>query len=319
MRTYRETYDEARARLTGSGDAEADLDARILLEETCGTDYGTLFTDGGREVTDGEYRRYTEWIDLRAAHRPVAYILGKQEFMGLPFRIDRHVLIPNQDTENLVEEAMKELHDGMRILDLCTGSGCILLSLLHYSNGCTGIGTDLSADALEVARGNGEALGLSDRAVFLQGDLFDALDGRTKTMPSEAALLQTVRSDNAPAESERPDGCFQMIVSNPPYIRSGEIETLAPEVKTEEPHMALDGGPDGLLFYRRIITGAPAFLAVGGLLLMEIGADEGEAVGGLLRDGGFLDVQVLKDYGGHDRVVRGECGLMAKHAGRNEG
>ena len=309
MRTYRETYDEARAKLTGSGDAEADLDARILLEETCGTGYGTLLADGGREVTDGEYRRYAEWIELRAAHRPVAYILGKQEFMGLPFRIDRHVLIPNQDTENLVEEAMKELHDGMRILDLCTGSGCILLSLLHFSNGCTGIGTDLSAEALEVARGNGEALGLSDRAVFLQGDLFDALDGRAQTMSAKAV----------PEEREQPAGCFQMIVSNPPYIRSGEIAALAPEVKTEEPHMALDGGPDGLLFYRRIIAGAPAFLAVGGLLLMEIGADEGEAVGGLLRDGGFLDVQILKDYGGHDRVVRGECGLTAKHAGRNEG
>ncbi len=223
--TYREAYNIGVARLEASLSENPDrkLDARLLLEAACGTDYQTLLADGNeRLVTDEEFRRYESMLERRSGHEPVAYILGAQDFMGLPFFVTRDVLIPNQDTENLVEEAMKEVHGGMRILDLCTGSGCILLSLLHYSADTTGVGTDLSAAALRVAAENGGRLGLSDRAVWKQGDLYEALAG---------------------AESSSK---FDLIVSNPPYIPTAVIGTLMPEVAEMEPRMALDGGEDGL-------------------------------------------------------------------------
>ena len=281
---YRETYDAGRALLSLLEDA--DLDARLLLEAACGTDYQTLLADGNeRLVTDEEFRRYESMLERRSGHEPVAYILGAQDFMGLPFFVTRDVLIPNQDTENLVEEAMKEVHAGMRILDLCTGSGCILLSLLHYSADTTGVGTDLSAAALRVAAENGGRLGLSDRAVWKQGDLYEALAG------AESSLK------------------FDLIVSNPPYIPTAVIGTLMPEVAEMEPRMALDGGEDGLSFYRRILAGARDVLKIGGVLMMETGFDEAADVASMMRQSGFLDLQIIRDYGGQDRIVRGELGL----------
>ena len=286
--TYREAYNIGVARLEASLPENPDrkLDARLLLEASCGTDYQTLLADGNeRLVTDEEFRRYETMLERRSGHEPVAYILGAQDFMGLPFFVTRDVLIPNQDTENLVEEAMKEVHAGMRILDLCTGSGCILLSLLHYSADTTGVGTDLSAAALRVAAENGGRLGLSDRAVWKQGDLYEALAG---------------------AESSSK---FDLIVSNPPYIPTAVIGTLMPEVAEMEPRMALDGGEDGLGFYRRILAGARDVLKIGGVLMMETGFDEAADVAAMMRQSGFLDLQIIRDYGGQDRIVRGELGL----------
>lgn len=286
--TYREAYNIGVARLEASLPENPDrkLDARLLLEASCGTDYQTLLADGNeRLVTDEEFRRYETMLERRSGHEPVAYILGAQDFMGLPFFVTRDVLIPNQDTENLVEEAMKEVHAGMRILDLCTGSGCILLSLLHYSADTTGVGTDLSAAALRVAAENGGRLGLSDRAVWKQGDLYEALAG---------------------AESSSK---FDLIVSNPPYIPTAVIGTLMPEVAEMEPRMALDGGEDGLSFYRRILAGARDVLKIGGVLMMETGFDEAADVASMMRQSGFLDLQIIRDYGGQDRIVRGELGL----------
>ena len=286
--TYREAYNIGVARLEASLPENPDrkLDARLLLEASCGTDYQTLLADGNeRLVTDEEFRRYETMLERRSGHEPVAYILGAQDFMGLPFFVTRDVLIPNQDTENLVEEAMKEVHAGMRILDLCTGSGCILLSLLHYSADTTGVGTDLSAAALRVAAENGGRLGLSDRAVWKQGDLYEALAG---------------------AESSSK---FDLIVSNPPYIPTAVIGTLMPEVAEMEPRMALDGGEDGLGFYRRILAGARDVLKIGGVLMMETGFDEAADVASMMRQSGFLDLQIIRDYGGQDRIVRGELGL----------
>ena len=286
--TYREAYNIGVARLEASLPENPDrkLDARLLLEASCGTDYQTLLADGNeRLVTDEEFRRYETMLERRSGHEPVAYILGAQDFMGLPFFVTRDVLIPNQDTENLVEEAMKEVHGGMRILDLCTGSGCILLSLLHYSADTTGVGTDLSAAALRVAAENGGRLGLSDRAVWKQGDLYEALAG---------------------AESSSK---FDLIVSNPPYIPTAVIGTLMPEVAEMEPRMALDGGEDGLSFYRRILAGARDVLKIGGVLMMETGFDEAADVASMMRQSGFLDLQIIRDYGGQDRIVRGELGL----------
>ena len=203
--------------------------------------------------------------------------------MGLEFGVSSDVLIPEQDTENLVEEVMREVCDGDRILDLCTGSGCILLSLLHYSNGSTGVGTDLSEDAVAAARKNACRLGLSDRSDWRTGDLFEAL---------------------------KPGERFDIIVSNPPYIRRETIGELAPEVRIHEPRMALDGGEDGLDFYRRIIPDAADHLVTGGMLFLEIGYDQAEQVSALMEDAGYYEIRTIKDYGGNDRIV---CGIKSIH------
>ena len=257
---------------------EASLEARLLLEHVCGTALSTMLLEPDRIVSANEVEKYHELILRRYGREPLAYIVGAADFMGLTFGVSSDVLIPEQDTENLVEEIMKETTGGERILDLCTGSGCILLSLLHYSSGSTGVGTDISEKALRVARDNAERLGLTHRAEWRQGDLFGALK-----------------------EGES----FDLIVSNPPYIQSSVIPGLAPEVKDHEPLLSLDGGEDGLDFYRRIIPGALEHLERGGMLFLEIGYDQAEAVALLMRESGYYDVRVMKDYGGNDRVVRG--------------
>ena len=218
---------------------------------------------------------FLQLIEKRAVHIPLQHLTGEQNFMGLDFLVNEHVLIPRQDTEILVEEIMRDLHDGIRILDMCTGSGCILLSLLHYSNDCSGVGVDVSEDALAVARQNADRLA-EKQAVFIQSDLF-----------------------------EKVEGSFDLIVSNPPYIRSQEIAGLMPEVREHEPHLALDGKDDGLHFYREIIKGAMPHLKRGGQLFFEIGYDQGEAVQALLAANGYTEIAVVKDYARLDRVVYG--------------
>ena len=158
--TYREIYNEGAEALAAvlEQEREAQLDARLLLEHVCGTSVQTLLLEGDRPVSESDADLYRELIKRRCSREPLAYILGKWDFMGLEFGVSSHVLIPEQDTENLVEEVMRELCDGDRILDLCTGSGCILLSLLHYSNATTGVGTDLSEEAIAAARENAERL-----------------------------------------------------------------------------------------------------------------------------------------------------------------
>ncbi|MDO4284673.1 MAG: peptide chain release factor N(5)-glutamine methyltransferase [Eubacteriales bacterium] len=282
--TYRELYEEGAAMLAAAGIPEARLDARLLLEDVCGTDTQTLLAHGERPVSDSECARYEGVTARRAAREPLAYIVGEQEFMGIPFYVTPEVLIPNQDTEVLVEEAMRELSGGMRILDLCTGSGCILLSLLRYSSGCSGVGTDLSEAALAVAERNAERMALSEQVEWRCGDLWDAVQPEL----------------------------FDIIVSNPPYIPTAVIGTLAPEVRSAEPYQALDGGEDGLVFYRRIIGEAARHLRIGGKLFLEIGYDQSRAVTELLREAGFLEIETRQDYGGLDRVVRAERGLKTK-------
>ena len=276
---YREAFETGKGTLVAAGIEEAELDARLLLEEICGTDRNTLLVYGGREVTEEERAQYKEMLEKRSAHIPLQQIIGRQSFMGLDFYVDENVLIPRQDTELLVEEALQELHDGMRILDLCTGSGCILLSLLKYSNDCEGIGADISEDALKVAERNRVRLGL-ENAAFVKSDLFEVVEGK-----------------------------FDMLVSNPPYICSDVIDTLMPEVREHEPRLALDGSADGLRFYRRILADCGAYLKPGGMLFFEIGYDQGEAVKRLMEENGFLEVEVKKDYGGLDRVVLGTLGF----------
>ena len=198
--TYRECYEKGCLALQTAGIEEATLDARLLLEAVCGTNRNDLLVHGEQSVTPEAEEKYLGWIGQRAERIPLQQLTGEQDFMGLTFAVNEHVLIPRQDTEILVEEVLKELHDGMRVLDMCTGSGCILLSLLHYSNACEGLGVDLSADALEVAEQNAETLldaANADRVHFLQSDLFDKVEGK-----------------------------FEIIVSNPPYKKpdSGEMD-----------------------------------------------------------------------------------------------
>ena len=277
--TYRECYEQGCRTLQAAGIEEAALDARLLLEAVCGTDRNDLLVHGEQPVAPEAEEKYLNWIRQRAEHIPLQQLTGEQGFMGLTFSVNEHVLIPRQDTEILVEEVLKELHDGMRVLDMCTGSGCILLRLLHYSNDCEGLGVDLSAEALEVAGRNVLKVLTPEKAEhahFLQSDLFEKVEGK-----------------------------FEIIVSNPPYIASAEVEKLMPEVRDHEPRMALDGTEDGLYFYRRIIEEAGKHLVSSGMLFFEIGYDQGQAVSELMRTEGYCDVQVVQDYAGLDRVVFG--------------
>ena len=218
--TYKALYEYGKKKLEEAGIEEASLDARLLLEYVCHTDRNELLVYGDKNRSEFEAQVYQMAVDRRAARIPLQHITGEQEFMGLRFRVNEHVLIPRQDTEILVEEAMRCLSDGMRILDLCTGSGCILLSLLKYSNECEGIGIDISDKALLTARENASALQLD--AVFLEGDLFAPLENYVS--------------------SKTKDRLFDIVVSNPPYIETEEIGVLMPEVREHEPLLALDGG-----------------------------------------------------------------------------
>ena len=277
--TYRECYEKGCLALQTAGIEEATLDARLLLEAVCGTNRNDLLVHGEQLVTPEAEEKYLGWIGQRAEHIPLQQLTGEQDFMGLTFAVNEHVLIPRQDTEILVEEVLKELHDGMRVLDMCTGSGCILLSLLHYSNACEGLGVDLSADALEVAEQNAETLldaANADRVHFLQSDLFDKVEGK-----------------------------FEIIVSNPPYIPTDVIPQLMPEVQVFEPIEALDGKEDGLYFYRKIVEQSKDYLNSGGSLMFEIGYDQGKDVSKMMTDAGFSNVCVKKDLAGNDRVVTG--------------
>lgn len=271
---YRKLYETGKDRLEKAGIQEAALDARLLLEEVCRTDRNTLLVHGDRAVTEEEETQFRIFIERRSTHEPLQQITGWQEFMGLRFSVTEDVLVPRQDTETLVEEVMRYLRDGMEILDVCTGSGCILLSLLRYSNGCRGVGCDISEKALAVAGQNAKELGIS--AQFVQSDLFESIEGR-----------------------------FEYIVSNPPYIRKDMIPTLMEEVRDHEPLIALDGGEDGLDFYRKITREATEHLYSGGMLFFEIGYDQGEAVKLLMEEEGYEEVTVSQDLAGLDRVVYG--------------
>ncbi len=271
---YQELYRMGKDRLTEAKIPEAELDARLLLEEVCGTDRNDLLVHGDKEIPPEQCDRYVEYIQRRQKREPLQQITGYQEFMGLRFKVTPDVLIPRQDTEILVEEVMRYVHDGMHILDMCTGSGCILLSLLKYSNDCEGTGCDISEPALKVAEENAKELSLN--ASFVQSNLFENISGK-----------------------------YEFIVSNPPYIPTGVIPTLMEEVRDHEPVSALDGREDGLYFYREIVEKAGEYLYPGGMLFFEIGYDQAEKVSSLMRQAGYQEVTVCKDLAGLDRVVYG--------------
>ncbi len=277
MISYREYYRRGRERLRLAGVPEAETDARLLLEFVCGTNYNTLLAHGDRMVSKEQGEAYEALLKRREKREPLQLLTGEQEFYGLTFLVNRHVLIPRQDTEILVEYARKKLEPGRKLLDMCTGSGCILISLLAVTEGVQGVGADISRDALLLAKENGSRLLPEEKQPeWILSDLFSAVQGS-----------------------------YDMIVSNPPYIPSGEIAALMPEVRDFEPAAALDGGKDGLVFYERMISACDAHLKEGGWLILEIGCSQGEAVSGLLEAAGFDCVEIIKDYAGLFRVAAG--------------
>lgn len=251
------------------------LDAEVLLSHILKCDRIHLYVNFDRPLVGEELSSFRQMVKARAQRMPVAYILGEKEFMGHSFRVTPDVLIPRPDTEILVEEAIRLLSqkDSPRIVDIGTGSGAILLSVLKGTEDSTGVAVDLSPKALAVAKSNGERLGLAERADFRLGDLY------------------------APV-----DGLFDAILSNPPYIPVRDMEGLAPEVK-QEPEMALVGGVDGLDFYRRLIDDAPRYLKEDGIVLFEVGIGEAQDVAELGKARGFCTQRILPDYAGIDRVV----------------
>lgn len=278
--TLREAYQTGVKQLTQAGVREASLDAWYLLEHVTSISRAIFLADGGRTLEEEDWNQYKQVLDLRAQRIPLQHITGVQEFMGLEFQVNEHVLTPRQDTEVLVETALEAMKgkEQVQLLDMCTGSGCILLSTLYYGRQertMTGVGVDISPEALQVATANGKNLEIE--ATFLESDLFSKVEGT-----------------------------FDMIVSNPPYIPSAVIEGLEPEVKEHDPMLALDGKEDGLYFYRKIIEEARSYLQLGGCLIFEIGHDQGEDVSSYMKIHGFQDVQVKKDLAGLDRVV---CGV----------
>lgn len=277
--TYRTLLTEAVEMLQNADVAEASLDARLLLEYAFEGDRNLILVHGEEEADEEKAKLYMSLVQKRSSHVPLQYITHVQNFMGLDFYVDEAVLIPRQDTEVLVEEVLLELHDGMSVLDMCTGSGAIAISLMQYKNDCSAVGVDLSEAALAVAKKNAQTLlapEKSEKITFVHSDLFAQVEGK-----------------------------FDRIVSNPPYIQSSVIEGLMPEVRDFEPRMALDGTEDGLYFYRKIIGEAKQYLYRGGMLYFEIGYDQKDAVMALMQEAGFAEVTAKQDFAGLDRIVYG--------------
>ncbi len=282
--TYRSALEYGRQYLEEKGIPDASVDAWYLLEFSCGLDRTRYLLGMMDPMREEEVSRYQGLLEKRGSRIPLQHITGVQEFMGFSFQVNEHVLVPRQETELLVETALKVLKPKMRVLDLCTGSGCILISLLKLCPGLSGIGLDISAEALEVARKNGAALGVS--AEFLESNLFGCFQEKTADEERLAELQ------------------WDLIVSNPPYIAAAVIEELEEEVRLHDPRKALDGGPDGLSFYRRIVAECLDYLKPSGWLMFEIGYDQGQAVAAMMEKD-FTEIRVIQDLAGLDRVVTG--------------
>lgn len=260
----------------------ARLDAELLLGLVLNIDRIKILTDSERPLQPAELAKYKELIRRRRAHEPVAYLRGEREFYGRIFRVDARVLIPRPDTEALVEVALdrtREVSLWGRMLDLCTGSGCVAITFARERKTWRVDGLDLSADALAVARANAHRLGAIWNVRWMQSDLFAALD---------------------PA-SDR----YDLITANPPYIPTDEVTTLDADVRDHEPRMAIDGGPDGYVITRRLINAAPGYLVPNGVLALEVMSGQAPDVAKMFDQAGFTAIQITNDYAGHERVVSG--------------
>ena len=323
--TYKEIYEKAVSELKSANIDEAELDAFYLLSFVTGLRKADYYLKLNEAVDERVTERYFELIKRRAMHMPCQYITGSAEFMGLEFEVSRAVLIPRQDTETLVEKAVevirkigiadkfaidcderghtkeddetelsdegkqnsvsdeeaetsvtKNISNNIKILDMCTGSGCIAVSVKHFCKHADVTAVDISDSALEIAKHNAEKNGAEIE--FVKSDMFEKLDGRM----------------------------FDVILSNPPYVTESEYETLMPEVKDNEPKLALTAGADGLDFYKIIANEAPMHLKRNGKLILEIGCEQAQAVKNLLEENRFSNIQIIKDLPGLDRVVYAE-------------
>ncbi len=266
--------------LRDAGIDGAERDARILLEDAAGLTRLALLTDADAPLGPDAAETLSRTLARRLVREPVFRILGRRAFWTLDLHVTPAVLDPRPDTETVVAAALEALAprrtDPLRVLDLGTGSGAILLALLSDLPHATGLGLDRSPEACAVARRNAEACGLSERAAIVGGDF-----------------------------ATPPEGPFDLVVSNPPYIESSAIAGLAPEVRDHDPHAALDGGPDGLAAYRVIVPTLPGLLGPGGIAVLEVGAGQAGAIAVLLRDAGLIGVETRPDLGGHERAVLG--------------
>lgn len=271
MSTLKQLLQTGRELLKQQGIADANVDAWYLLTHVFGLTRTDLLLKGDMQADEGKSNLYMELIKRRSNHVPLQHITGSQEFMGLEFYVNEDVLVPRQDTEILVSEVLK-ICEQKSVLDMCTGSGCIIISLALLGNLTEAVGVDLSEKALTVAAKNVDKH--KAQVKLIQSDLFSEVEGS-----------------------------FDILVSNPPYIPSGDIPELMPEVKDFEPMLALDGSEDGLAFYKRISKMSKNHLKQGGLIFYEIGHNQGEAVKRILETEGFTDVTIKKDLSGLDRVV----------------
>lgn len=278
MSTIEQLLDYGKEQLMKSGNEYAKYERKVLLENVLGVNYMYMLTNSDETVSADKENEYKELIKKRCEHYPLQYILGFAHFMDYTFLVDENVLIPRSDTEILVELANdligKDYKTEANVLDLCCGSGCIGISLKLYNDYINLYLSDISPDALKVCQKNIDKYNV--KATVNNGNLFEGIDEK-----------------------------FNLIVCNPPYIESAIVDTLMPEVKDFEPRLALDGGEDGLDIYKEIITSSTSYLQDGATLMFEIGYNQGKAVSDLMKQQGFCDVQVHKDYAGMDRVVFG--------------
>lgn len=269
----RDIINKAQNTLEAAGIADSQVDSWLLAEFVFGITRAKYYTNMQMTVDGKSAEKYNELVNQRAGHIPLQYLVGTQEFMGFTFKVNENVLIPRQDTELLVENVADCLGNGERtVLDMCTGSGCIAVSIDRLSKDSKVTAVDISEKALEVAQENNRFNNAN--VTFIQSDLFTNVTGR-----------------------------YDIIVSNPPYIRTDEIPKLMEEVKSHEPVMALDGMEDGLYFYKKICNEASDYLNDNGKIFFEIGYDQGDDVSEILRQNRFCNIEVLKDLSGNDRVV----------------
>jgi release factor glutamine methyltransferase len=276
--TLAQAQQALKADFASAGLATPGLDARLLLAHICGLDEVGLVVGEGRQLTASEAVRLEKWRVARLAGMPVSRLLGRRAFYGHDFKINPNVLDPRPDSEILVGQVLADFAGrGGHVLDLGTGSGCLLLSLLKENARLTGLGVDCSPAALHMARINAERLGVRARIALRQSDWFASVSGR-----------------------------FDAIIANPPYIAEAARDDLMPEVRLHDPPLALFGGADGLTPYRQIIPQARHFLKPGGRLYLEIGHNQAAQVGTLVEQAGFAHVEIHKDLAGHDRLIIGE-------------
>lgn len=312
--TWQQLLDEGVDMLLAAGITEAELDAWYLLESAFQTDRVHFFMDRKRSVFGTRLEKglpmYREYLRMRVDRIPLQQILGLQEFMGLTFHVNEHVLIPRQDTEKLVEEVLRtHKNKDISVLDMCTGSGCIAISLAVLGRYESVVAVDVSQDALKIAQKNGRSLFLIQEGT-VKAEVKRVSDAPWQTvltccMAGEDDLktrrLTFIESDMF--SNLDPSETYDVIVSNPPYIPSAVIEELEPEVRDYEPRIALDGDEDGLYFYRILAEKCRAYLKNGGRIYFEIGYDQGDSVSELLLEHGYGDIRIVKDETGLDRVA----------------